>query len=948
MNLNIIGHAWNRVFSYTEKKQQGQSAHSCREFKLPGGAALLARLLNTPAQLDDDATQERLRLYHYDVGKKDYYAVHLKGREGFLKGKKEPVAFGGGERTVVWAEDKYEWSSLTLPENGPVLWVSRSALPNAKQARNIDTLVLDADLLRQWPAEAMITKGISWERTVIELLHQLRNNTQLMKLLQVPKILILFAEDGAVLLENGGMAAWLFLHNGLSEGTQRYDREKAPGMLPDAFAVMAAEAARQFELMNGIGDVHRILQVGSKLLKGGYVLDGDEIRLFKEPGYDGLLSAGGNPPSWNRGIEIPIDPQSSEINADWCIARDSLSGFRSMWDMMREYHFFRDGPPATLPRLTFNFLTTVDRREIESYQDIYTAIKEYAEKTFGPKEDVCPLSLAVFGPPGAGKSFGVKQIAGSLSKNIEKVEYNVSQFRSEDDVARAFQDVRSLVLKGKLPLVFFDEFDSRRGDVELGWLKNFLMPMQDGLMSDGSGTHPIGKCILVFAGGTSACFADFEAPMKLDENDKKHIDFKNAKGPDFVSRLRGTLDILGPNKRDRSDRNFLLRRAVLLNGQLAQAKLQLSDNVREAMLLIPEYRHGARSMKQIIDMCHPIEGMISAACLPSEAQLNLHVDGRAFLALVQKDITLQSKMEELARVIHAKYREENPGSKYDMPWDMLPENIQEDNRRQAREIPQFLDVIICDFDAADPKSKAVFESVDKFSPDEIDQLAIRSHDVWMDGKKDKGYIYGPVRDDNAKPPTHPCILPWDKLPPEEKKKDRDIARNIIPQLNDVGLRVYTMTERDSNGFIEALAREIHGTYCRNNPNAPNDMPWEDLPEDIRQANFDQANEFVSHIESLELNVGPLTSNYIDKAVEQLTDEQIETIATRIHDVWMQSKLAAGWAYGPLSDDSAKTHPMLIPYADLPEEEKEKDRDIARGIVPMLMDVGLFAYRGIRV
>ncbi|MCL1859438.1 MAG: RyR domain-containing protein [Oscillospiraceae bacterium] len=792
----IIGHAWDKIFSYTELKQYN-SNYKCREFHMPGGAALLAQLLGIEAKLDNNATRERLRLYRYKIkqkkgGDRDYYAVHC--QEGFIEGSRVPVLFGtDGQKIIAWAEDPCDWSKLSLPDTGPVLWVSQNALPDEKQIRNIDTLVLDADLLRQWRNGAMISRGISWERTVIDLLRQLRNNADLMTLLQVPEILILFSEDGAILLKNknSGTVAELYLHNGLSEGAQRYDHEKSPGIMPDAFTVMAAEAARQFNAMNEIDDVHRILRVGGKLLGCGYVLNNDEIQLFEKSGTEGLIFAGEGSPAGNKAIEIPVDKTSGEVDADWCIARDSISGFRSMWDMIREYNFFEDGPPTALPRLTFNYLTTVDRREIESYQDIYSAIKEYAEKNFGENDDICPLSLAVFGPPGAGKSFGVKQIAGALSKNIVKKEYNVSQFRSEDDVARAFQDVRSLVLQGKLPLVFFDEFDSRRGDVELGWLKSFLMPMQDGLMNDGTGTHPIGKCILVFAGGTKSCFADFERPMNLKEDNPEYIKFKNAKGPDFVSRLRGTLDILGPNKRDVKDSNFLLRRAVLLNGQLAQAKLRLSKNVREAMLLIPEYRHGARSMKQILDMSHSVDGMINAACLPSEAQLNLHVDGRAFLALVQKDVTLQSKLEDLAKKIHSAFCEENPDSSNNMAWEKLPGNIQEDNRRQAQEIPQFLDVIVCDYDAADPKAKTIFETVDNFNSNEIERLAIRAHEVWMNGKIIDGWVYGLVKDPDAKPnPTHPCLLSWEELPEEEKKKDRDIAENIIPQLQNVGLRVY--------------------------------------------------------------------------------------------------------------------------------------------------------------
>jgi hypothetical protein len=35
--------------------------------------------------------------------------------------------------------------------------------------------------------------------------------------------------------------------------------------------------------------------------------------------------------------------------------------------------------------------------------------------------------------------------------------------------------------------------------------------------------------------------------------------------------------------------------------------------------------------------------------------------------------------------------------------------------------------------------------------------------------------------------------------------------------------------------------------------------------------------------------------------------------------------AAGWTFGSKRDDAAKRHPSMIPYADLPETEKEKDR-----------------------
>ena len=43
-----------------------------------------------------------------------------------------------------------------------------------------------------------------------------------------------------------------------------------------------------------------------------------------------------------------------------------------------------------------------------------------------------------------------------------------------------------------------------------------------------------------------------------------------------------------------------------------------------------------------------------------------------------------------------------------------------------------------------------------------------------------------------------------------------------------------------------------------------------------------------------------------------------------HVQWMQEKAVAGWSYGPVRDDGAKTHPMMVPYAKLPDSEKRKD------------------------
>lgn len=44
------------------------------------------------------------------------------------------------------------------------------------------------------------------------------------------------------------------------------------------------------------------------------------------------------------------------------------------------------------------------------------------------------------------------------------------------------------------------------------------------------------------------------------------------------------------------------------------------------------------------------------------------------------------------------------------------------------------------------------------------------HDAWMRQKLAEGWVYGPMKDAVAK--THPCLLPFDELPPSQQAKDR--------------------------------------------------------------------------------------------------------------------------------------------------------------------------------
>ncbi len=65
----------------------------------------------------------------------------------------------------------------------------------------------------------------------------------------------------------------------------------------------------------------------------------------------------------------------------------------------------------------------------------------------------------------------------------------------------------------------------------------------------------------------------------------------------------------------------------------------------------------------------------------------------------------------------------------------------------------------------------------------------------------------------------------------------------------------------------------------------------------------------------------------------------EHLARNIHEVWAQSRMSQGWQYGEKRDDDLKTHPSLIPYEELTEQEKQYDRDTALSALKFIVKEG---------
>lgn len=310
--------------------------------------------------------------------------------------------------------------------------------------------------------------------------------------------------------------------------------------------------------------------------------------------------------------------------------------------------------PIYVPMLLFGKLTVVERREIESLRSIRNLFKRYLEESSRSGTSFPPISVAIFGPPGSGKSFAVKQLASSINDTLqdrraglEPIEYNLAQFRSVEELGDAITRASMINNEGRVPLIFFDEFDCEFGGSPLGWLKYLLAPMQDGTFYAAKKTIKIARAIFVFAGGVYPTFETFDpssAPIDpgsrgRDETDRLINQFRQQKGPDFISRLRGHIDILPINTKSGAVKP-IIRRAIILRSLLEERRLivrlrgqdiaYVDSDVLYALLTVDAYRHGTRSMEAIIQMCSPMEGKIEKASLPSRSQLNMHVNAEEF------------------------------------------------------------------------------------------------------------------------------------------------------------------------------------------------------------------------------------------------------------------------------------------------------------------------------
>jgi hypothetical protein len=684
-------------------------------------------------------------------------------------------------------------------------------LLNASQANKINliTIVSVNDIRKQ---DARISSKISWEQSALDLVYELKTNVRLAELQKSRYLVVTFGSAGAVLIikkEDGSIEQRLiFDPRHLETEWEESKKGTIIGMMSCFTAALAAgidinKSEKHYKLEDAI-------KSGLAAIRGffelGYINSVSSVRLpsreIKKAAKDYLLSYSSayipTPKSdpgflekkWNILLDNYQDPGISSSGSLFALARNIV---------INGLHVLNN-----VPSLRLRKLFTVDRNEIESLRNIKKLIEFYVvQKSFSN-----PLSIAVFGLPGSGKSFGVKEIAkGVLGHDVPVLEFNLSQFSGSADLIGAFHQIRDEILKGTTPLVFWDEFDSQ----EYEYLQYLLAPMQDGSFQEGQVTHTIGKCIMVFAGGTSYKMEAFGVFDKEKEAEKKDH-FKLKKGPDFISRIHGFINILGPNpgliqlpngewETDPDDVCYPIRRALFIRqilGLSASDHLEIDWGLLNALLKVKKYKHGSRSLTNLLKNLKENSAgrRIQRSHLPGNTILNLYVDDTTwFLNCMNDNQSFSENVYIIAPAIHQVWMDmaktRNPA--YVAEFEILPVFIKASNVDAATRIPSVLGraglkIVPIAENQVMTKDEYV-KYIEQDSNKYLEAMSEEEHKLWSEFYIRNDWHYDAIRNDYKK--IHNCLVDYHDphLSEEDKDKDRDQIRQYWDFLERVGFGI---------------------------------------------------------------------------------------------------------------------------------------------------------------
>lgn len=150
------------------------------------------------------------------------------------------------------------------------------------------------------------------------------------------------------------------------------------------------------------------------------------------------------------------------------------------------------------------------------------------------------------------------------------------------------------------------------------------------------------------------------------------------------------------------------------------------------------------------------------------------------------------------------------------------------------------------------------------------------------------------------------------------------------------------------GLREVMARAIHEEYLFNEKNSTDDhtknmsnVPWEELPENLKESNRQQADHIGIKLKTLGYGIALLTD--WDAEFFKFKPREVEMMTEIEHKRWVEERQSDGWKFGSTKDLKEKISPDLIPWEQLSEKTKDKDRGPIRKIPEILARSGFQIY-----
>jgi ppGpp synthetase/RelA/SpoT-type nucleotidyltranferase len=144
---------------------------------------------------------------------------------------------------------------------------------------------------------------------------------------------------------------------------------------------------------------------------------------------------------------------------------------------------------------------------------------------------------------------------------------------------------------------------------------------------------------------------------------------------------------------------------------------------------------------------------------------------------------------------------------------------------------------------------------------------------------------------------------------------------------------------------DTLARAIHERFRQEQGPRPDIDPalagWEQLSEDFRNSNREQADDIAAKLRRVGLVI---TAEDAPGEAATFRPEELEELAEMEHGRWTVERLLGGWTLADRRDPARRESPYLVAWSALPEDIREIDRQAVRRIPDLLARVGLAARR----